>query len=180
MPVTRLSDMDIEIDRDSFFRRMIRDLSGLLQDVVGDDEARGFVAIVGARIGDLFNRTYQEMLGGRQLSRPEVSEALVDLKTRIGGEFSVESQSDDEIVFVNSRCPFAESVENRPSLCMMTSNVFGRIAAENLGYARVSVEEAFATGHARCRVRVSLKQDHGGPVEVDAREYYRTITPASD
>lgn len=175
-----IGDLDVAIDRDSFFRRMIRELAGVLQDVVGEDEARGFVAVVGARIGDTFNETYRKLLGGRQLSRPEVAEALVDLKARIGGEFSVESQSDDEIVFVNSRCPFAESVQNRPALCMMTSNVFGRIAAENLGYARVTVDEAFATGHNRCRVRVGLKQDFGERSETGSREYYRTMTPADN
>ncbi len=175
-----IGDLDVAIDRDSFFRRMIRELAGVLQEVVGEDEARGFIAVVGARIGDAFNETYRKVHGGRQLSRPEVAEALVDLKSRIGGGFSVESQSDDEIVLVNSRCPFAESVENRPALCMMTSNVFGRIAAENLGYARVSVDEAFATGHGRCRVRVGMKQVSGGQSEPRAREYYRTINPADD
>lgn len=172
-----IGDLDVAIDRDSFFRRMISELAGVLHDVVGEDEARGFIAVVGARIGDAFNDTYRKSVGDRQLSRPEVAEALVDLKTRIGGGFSVESQSDDEIVLVNCRCPFAESVENRPALCMMTSNVFGRIAAENLGYARVSVDEAFATGHNRCRVRVGLKQDLGQQAVTRAREYYRTMTP---
>lgn len=176
----KIADLDVGIDRDRFFRRMIRELSGVLQEVVGEDEARGFVSVVGARIGDLFNQTYQEKLGGRALVCPEVADALVDLKARIGGEFSVESQSDDEITFVNTRCPFAESVEGRPSLCMMTSNVFGRIAAQNLGYARVTVKEALATGHSRCLVHVSLKHDDDADGEPGSREYYRAVSPVSD
>lgn len=162
----------LEIDRDGFFRRMLRELSGVLQDVVGEDETRGFVAVVGARIGDVFNQRYREAAGDQPLSRTEVADAMVDLKQRIGGGFSVKSQSDDEIVLTNTQCPFAASVEGRPALCMMTSNVFGRIAAENLGYARVHIEEAFAMGHGRCSVRVALKRSKAG-ARPDEREYYR-------
>ena len=50
---------------------------------------------------------------------------------------------------------------------MMTSNVFGVIAAENLGYARVVLEETIATGSPGCRVVVHLKPDEG-PAARDA------------
>ncbi|SDU15823.1 diguanylate cyclase [Stappia sp. ES.058] len=59
----------------------------------------------------------------------------------------VESIDGDEIVLVNSRCPFAEQVKGRPSLCMMTTNVFGRIVATANGYAHVEIVEAIATDH---------------------------------
>ena len=52
------------------------------------------------------------------------------------------------------RSPFAEKVVGRPALCMMTSNVFGSIAAENLGYAKVVLEQAIARGDSGCRVVV--------------------------
>ncbi len=42
----------------------------------------------------------------------------------------------------------------RPSLCMMTSNVFGVIAAENLGYAKVALTETIALGAPGCRAVV--------------------------
>ncbi len=34
-------------------------------------------------------------------------------------------------------------------MCMMTSNVFGSIAAENLGYAKIELQETVATGDER-------------------------------
>jgi len=40
---------------------------------------------------------------------------------------------------------------------MMTSNVFGSIAADNLGYAKVAIEQAIARGDAGCWVVVYLK-----------------------
>jgi hypothetical protein len=54
---------------------------------------------------------------------------------------------------------------------MMTSNVFGSIAAENLGYAGVELERTIAEGHAGCRVVVHLRPtEHAQP---GLREYFR-------
>jgi hypothetical protein len=56
-------------------------------------------------------------------------------------------------------------------MCMMTSNVFGTIAAQNLGYARVELEETIARGSSGCRVVVHLTPD----LDVDdepGREYF--------
>jgi len=55
---------------------------------------------------------------------------------------------------------------------MMTSNVFGSIAADNLGYSKVVIEQAIARGDAGCRVVVYLKPTP----EADAapgREYFK-------
>jgi hypothetical protein len=49
--------------------------------------------------------------------------------------------------------------------------VFGSIAAQNLGYARVEIEEAIAQGHPGCRVVVYLRPTDN--VEANAREYFR-------
>jgi hypothetical protein len=53
---------------------------------------------------------------------------------------------------------------------MMTSNVFGRIAADNLGYARVELQETIARGNPGCRIVVHLvPSDETDP---QAREYF--------
>lgn len=169
---TRLADADIALDRDRFFRNMLRELAGTLQDVVGEQDARGFISVVGARIGDEIDQFYREALGKARLERPQVAAALVDLKRRIGGDFYVIEETDDKIVFGNRACPFGSYVEGRPALCMMTSNVFGRIAAENLGYAKISIEEAIARGDVGCRVVVYLDPEGEG-ADQDGREYFR-------
>lgn len=156
----------ISRDRETFFRELLRELSGVLEDAVGLDEAEGFVALVGGRIGETMDREYRRAGGVERLDRDQVAGALVDLKRRIEGGFRIESVDQDKIVLVNTRCPFGEHVVGRNSLCMMTSNVFGRIAANNLGYARVVIEEAIARGDAGCRVVV-----HFGTGEV-GREYF--------
>ncbi|MEX2617391.1 MAG: methanogen output domain 1-containing protein [Alphaproteobacteria bacterium] len=159
------------MDADRFMRVIIRDLSGTLQDTIGLEDAKGFISVVGARIGDQFDALYRAALKQAFLGRAEVALALVDLKRRIGGDFFIIEESDEKIVLGNRVCPFGTYVEGRPALCMMTSNVFGRIAAENLGYAKVNVEEAIANGHKGCRVVVYLNR-HGEAAEALGREYY--------
>ena len=95
----------------------------------------------------------------------------MDLKRRIEGDFWIVEEAEDRIVLGNRACPFEDKVVGRPALCMMTSNVFGFIAAENLGYAGVTLERTIAEGHPECRVVVWLRAtDSGDP---NAREYFR-------
>jgi predicted ArsR family transcriptional regulator len=162
---------DVGFDRDLFLRSLIRELAGVLQDVIGVVEASGFVSIVGQRIGDEFNEKYRRAFAVEVLSRPQVAAVLVDLKRRIEGQFYIIEQTDSKIVFGNRACPFAEKVIGRPSMCMMTSNVFGAIAAKNLGYAKVELQKTIAEGDHECRVVVHLTTD-GESQDVPGREYF--------
>lgn len=153
-----VGELDIPLDRDVFMRTLIRELSGTLEDVVGLQEASGFVTVVGQAMGDQINRAYRAALSVPQLSREQVADVLVDLKRRIRGEFFILEQGDERIVFGNTACPFGDKVVGRPSMCMMTSNVFGSIAADNLGYAKVELQETIAQGHPGCRVVVYLRR----------------------
>ena len=166
-----IHQLQVELDRDVFLRTLIRELSGTLEDVVGLEEASGFVSAVGQRIGDQINLSYRSALGVELLSKQQVADVLVDLKRRIQGDFFVLEQTDEKIVFGNRVCPFAEKVIGRPSMCMMTSNVFGTIAAENLGYAKVALEQTIAEGEPECRVVVYLKPPSAAN-RVDGREYF--------
>jgi predicted ArsR family transcriptional regulator len=167
-----LEVLDVPLERDGFLRTLVRHLSGALEDVVGLEEASGFVSIVGQRMGDEINVAYRGALQTDRLSREQVSRVLVDLKQRIQGDFFIEEESDDRIVLGSRSCPFGDRVIGRPSLCMMTSNVFGAIAAENLGYAKVVVDKAIARGDAGCRIVVHLHPRDAG--EAAGREYVRS------
>jgi predicted ArsR family transcriptional regulator len=148
---------NVPLERDIFLRTLIRELAGTLQEVVGLEEASGFISVVGQRMGTQINEDYKTALSIPQLNRAQVVDVLVDLKRRIQGDFFVVEETDEKIVLGNRRCPFAEKVIGRPAMCMMTSNVFGSIAAQNLGYAKVMLEETIAQGAAACRVTVFLK-----------------------
>jgi predicted ArsR family transcriptional regulator len=116
---------------------------------------------------------YRAALKVDKLNREQVAEALVDLKRRIQGDFFVIEESDDKIILGNRVCPFEDKVVGRPSMCMMTSNVFGSIAARNLGYAKVELQETIAEGHPGCRVVVYLKPTTESS-EAEGREYFDT------
>jgi predicted ArsR family transcriptional regulator len=163
-------ELDIPLNRDVFTRTLIRELSGTLEDVVGLDEASGYISVVGAAMGEQINNDYKRAYRVSSLSRDQVRDVLVDLKRRIRGEFFVIEESEDKIVLGNRACPFAEKVLGRPSMCMMTSNVFGHIAAENLGYGKVELQQTIAQGAPECRVVVYLKPSAEGDA-ADGREY---------
>lgn len=164
--VPSFATLPIDRDRDRFTRELLRELSGLLEETVGLEEASGFISEVGSRIGRQMNAEYRGALDVESLSLEQVAATLVDLKARIAGGFRIESIDGQAIVLTNDACPFGRYVEGRVSLCMMTSNVFGRIAADNLGYSRVEIQESIAAGHDGCRVVVHL----GG--EGPGREYF--------
>lgn len=156
-----------------FLRTLLRELAGTLQEVVGLNEASGFISLVGQRMGDHINGAYRAALRLPELSREQVRDVLIDLKRRIRGDFYVVEESEDKIVLGNRVCPFADKVVGRPALCMMTSNVFGTIAAENLGYGKVVLEKTIAEGHPECRVVVYLRPT----AEADSargRDYFKT------
>jgi predicted ArsR family transcriptional regulator len=129
--------------------------------------------VVGASIGEQINQSYKSALQVSSLSRGQVRDVLVDLKRRIEGDFFVIEESEDKIVLGNRQCPFAEKVIGRPSMCMMTSNVFGHIAADNLGYSKVELRETIADGAPECRVVVYLKST----VEAQAAAWREYVNP---
>ena len=169
----KISDIDLPLDRDIFLRNLLRELSGTLETVVGMDEATGFISLVGQHIGDWMNAEYRKALQQDSLALDQVKDVLVDLKRRIDGGFSIESVDNDKIVLTNTHCPFGDKVIDRPSLCMMTSNVFGTIVAENLGYAKVNLDETIAQGNSGCRVIIYLNSD-GESQQNDGREYFQS------
>lgn len=168
-----INQLDIPLERDFFLRNLIRELSGVLEDVVGLEEAGGFISIVGRNMGNQMDLDYKKALGVSSLTRPQVADVLVDLKDRIKGEFYIIEQNDDRIVLGNRACPFAEKVLGRSSMCMMTSNVFGLIAAQSLGYAKVALEETIAKGDGGCRVVVYLQSSEESEA-AQGQEYFQS------
>jgi predicted ArsR family transcriptional regulator len=167
-----VEELEIPLERDLFLRTLIRTLAGTLDDVVGVEEASGYISLVGQSVGDWINTAYQQALQADKLDASQVASVLVDLKRRIKGDFFVIEQDGNKIVLGNRACPFGDKVIGRPSMCMMTSNVFGVIAADNLGYGRVELKETIAEGHAGCRVIVHLKPDPDS--QPSHKEYFKS------
>lgn len=162
--------LDVDLDRDVFLRSLLRELSGSLEQLVGLEEAEGYISLVGQAIGEQVHDTYRRALGREQLSTEDAAGVMVDLKRRIEGDFYLVEQDDEKIVLGNRACPFGEKVHGRPSMCMMTSNVFGFIGAQSAGYAKVELQETIAQGDAGCRVIVHLR-----PNDAPGREYFSEV-----
>jgi predicted ArsR family transcriptional regulator len=165
-----IKNVEFSLNNQGFVKLLLNHLTGSLQDTVGLSEAEGFISLVGSRMGEQLDSEYRDALQVQKLSKSQLSEVLIDLKARLDGKFYVIEESTDKIVFGNTHCPFGNSVFERPSLCMMTSNVFGVIASENLGYAKVSIDESIANNHDHCRVTVYLNPNE----QMNGREYYST------
>lgn len=144
-----------------------------LEDMVGLEEAAKFISVVGQPIGDEINTAYKAALEVERLSREQVGRGLADLKRRIQGDSYIIEEDNAKIMLGNRASPFGDKVLNRPSLCMMTSNVFGAIAAENLGYAKVKLQQTITTGGERYRVVVYL-QPRPELEAPEGREYFKS------
>lgn len=171
-PIPSPKFIPISLDRDVFLRTLVRELAGTLEDVVGLNEASGFISVVGQRIGEWIDTEYRQAMGTAQLSQKQVEEVLVDLKRRIQGDFYLIESDESRIVLGNRACPFGDKVLGRPSMCMMTSNVFGTITAQNLGRAKVELQQTIASGAPTCRVVIYLRPSAESDA-ADGREYFR-------
>ncbi|MZE80197.1 methanogen output domain 1-containing protein [Streptomyces xinghaiensis] len=164
----------VGVERDVFMRTLLRELATSLESVVGLQEASGYISLVGQSVGLQLNDTYTRALSLDKLSREQVAEVMVDFKQRIGGDFHLIEQDEEKIVLGSRSCPFGEQVKGRESMCMLTSNMFGTVAARNLGYARVDLEETIARGATGCRVVVHLvpQPEDSGENSSLGREYF--------
>ena len=173
-----IKDLDISLERDLFMRTLIRELATVLEDVVGMEQAEGYISVVGQNMGDQLNAEYCRAMSVSSLTREQVADVLVDLKHRIQGNFYIIEFSEDKIILGSKSCPFAEKVLGKEAMCMMTSNVFGRISAQNLGYAKVELQETIARGDHECRVVVYLNPE-GESENAEGREYFEKETDAT-
>lgn len=151
----------------------MRSLTGRIEEISGADTAKHYLSLVGGDIGNEINNAYISAINEQveAFSLGDVANLLVDLKRRIGGEFYIVKIAGDKIVFRNAHCPFGHHVIDRPSFCMMTSNVFGHITAAHFSYANVEIRKAIARGDEECEVVINLDAKAYAAVDT-MREYY--------
>lgn len=113
---------------------------------------------VGRQVGAEMEKAYRASRGIEgPLTVEQMVELFIGLKAAIDGDFYLIEADEHRIVLGNNRCPFGEeAVQRAPSLCQMTSAVFGGIAARNRDHARVVLDERIAVGDPGCRVVVEL------------------------
>jgi hypothetical protein len=144
--------------KETFLRALVVQLAQTIEIQHGQDAADAAVAQVGTDVGGRMLDEFRlaEAVAGR-MTPDEIGRCYVRLKHAIDGGFRVVEATAERIVLINDRCPFGEVVQQAPSLCRMTSSVFGGIAARNSEEgATVLLEERIALGDHGCRVVVEL------------------------
>lgn len=149
----------IDIDREGYLGLILKNMSNTLEETVGRSEAHGFINLVGLAVSEEIQDEYLRAAGTKRLDRAGVTAVILDLKRRMGGDFYVLEESDNQIVLGNRRCPFGDLARDCPSLCMMTSHVFGHLVAESQGYGRVTLADTIARGGQGCRIVIDLDPD---------------------
>ncbi len=146
--------------REAFLRALVVQLAQAVEAGHGPGAADAAVAQVGTDVGGQMEAEYRraKSIVGR-LTPAQLGDAYVRLKHAIDGGFFVIEVSEEKIVLGNTACPFGDAVQRSPSLCRMTSSVFGGMAARNYGGATVVLEERIAVGDAGCRVTVYLGEE---------------------
>ncbi|MEU4746381.1 methanogen output domain 1-containing protein [Actinosynnema sp. NPDC023658] len=161
--------------RESFLRALVVQLANAVEVQQGPDAAQRAIAQVAVDIGGQVELEYRQAteISGAALSAEQIADCVVRLKTAIGGSFRVVEVTDERIVLVNGQCPFGPEVQLSPSLCRMTTSVFGGIAARNTGRAAVTLEERIALGDPGCRVVIHL----GDAAANATRAHHYTAAP---
>ncbi len=169
----------IALDRDLFMRRFIASLGHLNEGVLGSDVAGAYIMNVGLSMGAAIEAEYKRFWGiERPFTLNEYAHVIVDLKQKIQGNFSLVSKSAEKVVVRTTSSPSDAFVRQSPSLCFMTSAVFGGIAARNFGYAKVVLHKRIALGDDGCFVTVHIQRTSEAEASV-GREYYPDVDGAS-
>ncbi len=157
VPVSLTPKASGDVVRQQFLLAVAVNLAQRIEFRAGPDEAASLINEVGTQVGYEFERSYRRDNGIEgQLTNEQMADLFVQLKSAIDGDFYVIEIEDDRIVLGNNKCPFGQVVQTAPSLCQMTSAVFGGIASRNRGTSRVKLDERIAVGDPGCRVVVEF------------------------
>jgi polyhydroxyalkanoate synthesis regulator phasin len=172
------TDLPVSLDRDVFMRLLITNFAHVIEHLLDSDMAEAYVMQVGLSMGKQIEEVYKATFGTGELDLDQYAEVIIDLKRHIQGRFYLVEATPERVIAKTTSCPFEGIVRNAPSLCMMTSSVFGGIAARNFGYSKVELKERIALGHAGCTVVVHLKQTPE-TAAVEGKEYFADTAQAS-
>lgn len=161
--------------KEAFLRALVVQIAATVEAQQGPSSAEEAVAQVAVDVGGRMEDEFRQASGIIDRLDPEqLAECFVRLKHAIEGNFYVIEVTSERIVLGNDRCPFGEVVQRAPSLCRMTSAVFGGIAARNTdGGASVLLEERIALGDPGCRVVIDL-----APTADTSPAAHRYVSPA--
>ena len=112
---------------------------------------------IGAKIGRDFAVEYQRTHKvGRPFSRADFVRCIEHLGESWGCGYKKVEEETDRIEFCVGTCPLADAATQYPDICELENGVFGGIAGEGLGFAKVGVSRSTGPSPKDCRILVHI------------------------
>ncbi len=152
--MAKLWYIPMNINKEKFLENVVLDIVENLDK--GDPKA--IIHEVSIKIAKQIEQIYKQFYNVQKLSVDQIADAIIDVETKIGGEFKVVEKRSDKIILRVDKCPFTAKVKQAPLLCTFTSNIIGTIAANNSGYSKVHLRRTIAGGDQGCYIVAYLKK----------------------
>ena len=163
----------ITLDNVSFLHKFVGNITCTLEEVVGINEASGFMNTVAQRMGEQLNDMYRHSLNSHKLNREQVCHVIADLQNRINSNAQITHKDEEKIIIGGCICPAGADNQDRPSLCSIITNMLGVISAENLGYSKVVVKRPDTNGNLHCQIVIHLNKTPE-VIEYEGREHFQS------
>ncbi|MEW6544871.1 MAG: LuxR C-terminal-related transcriptional regulator [Nitrospirota bacterium] len=136
---------------------------------------------IGVQIGRQVSEQHRLTLGlSLPFSRKEYGRCLSQsLPERMGWPCSLLEETADRLRFNIPSCPFGRSVAGNSDFCRLTSGVFGGIAADQFGYAKVCLTQGHGTPPRNCCVTVYIRKTDES-MAAEGTVYPEAVTAAGD
>jgi len=144
----------VDINKTKFLKEMI---TGICENI-STDQLKKAIEKIAIKIGQEISDIYRNFHNTAKLTKTQLIDSIIDAMNKLGAHFSLISEDKDKIVFRNSKCLFGNKIKRCQLLCLTTSNIIGKIVAENLGYSRVELKRTIANGYNEDIIRVYLNK----------------------
>jgi DNA-binding CsgD family transcriptional regulator len=132
---------------------------------------------IGRRVSEQHRLTHGQSL---PFSRKEYGRCLSQsLPDQMGWPCSLLEETADRLRFGISSCPFGRSAADGLDFCWLTSGVFGGVAADQFGYAKVCLTRGEGAPPRNCCVTVYIRKTDES-VAAEGTVYPETVTAAGD
>ncbi len=139
--MVKLWYIPVNMNRETFLTQMINELALSLDKT----QLKETLNKIGLKLGKQIEQLYKQFYGVENLNLTQLTEALIDVEKKIGGNFSVVEKTPEKIILKNNKCPFGnDKVKGCPEFCSITSNIFGIMASKNFSYSKVSLKRTIA------------------------------------
>ncbi|MBW2980078.1 HTH domain-containing protein [Candidatus Woesearchaeota archaeon] len=149
--MAKLWYVPVDLNKENFLNKLV------IQIAANSDDKKA-IKSAASKMADHIVELYKGYYGIDKLNFDQVVEAIEDAQEKIGGKAEVIEKADKHLTLKCTKCPFGDNVKLCRHLCYVTSNILGKLASKNLGYAKVNIKKAIAQGADHCLVEVYLKE----------------------